>query len=94
MTERYQRVRMDDLRHMKLFEKAKNDEIMIYKVTAKIDFETNFKFNSDECGDDQSIVNKAQERMLEHLQEIGFFGRHNIANILHITKIDKLYGDE
>ena len=23
MTERYQRVRMDDLRHMKLFEKAK-----------------------------------------------------------------------
>ena len=93
MTERYQRVRMDDLRHMKLFEKAKKDEIMIYKVTAKINFQTTFEFSDSECGEDQSIVNRAQEHMLEHLQEIGFFGRHNIANILHITKIDKVEGD-
>jgi hypothetical protein len=92
MTERYQRVRMDDLRHMKLFEKAK-DEIMIYKVTAKINFETTFEFSDSECEDKQSVVNRAQEHMLEHLQEIGFFGRHNIANILHITKIDKVEGD-
>jgi hypothetical protein len=92
MTERYQRVRMDDLRHMKLFEKAKDQE-MIYKVTAKIFFETNFEFSDSECGEDQSIVNRAQEHMLEYLQEIGFFGRQNIANILHITKIDKVEGD-
>ena len=93
MPEKYQRVRMDDLRHMKLFEKAKDQE-MIYKVTAKINFETTFEFSDSECEDKQSVVNRAQEHMLEHLQEIGFFGRHNIANILHITKIDKLYGDE
>ena len=67
---------------------------MIYKVTAKINFETTFEFSDSECEDKQSVVNRAQEHMLEHLQEIGFFGRHNIANILHITKIDELYGDE
>jgi hypothetical protein len=66
---------------------------MIYKVTAKINFETTFEFSDSECEDKQSVVNRAQEHMLEHLQEIGFFGRHNIANILHITKIDKVEGD-
>jgi hypothetical protein len=37
MTERYQRVRMDDLRHMKLFEKAKNQELIMSELKKVID---------------------------------------------------------
>lgn len=66
----------------------------LYKVTARIDFETTTEVWESDLDNDQSLVNKAQEKMLQHLSDIGFFGRHNIANILHMTKIEEVDTDK
>jgi hypothetical protein len=65
----------------------------LYKVTARIDFETTTEVWTSELADEQSLVNKAQENLMQHLSDIGFFGRHNIANIMHMTKIEEVDTD-
>lgn len=65
----------------------------LYKITARIDFETTTEVWESELAEDQSLVNKAQENVMKHLSDIGFFGRHNIANILHMTKIEEVDTD-
>lgn len=65
----------------------------LYRVTGKIDFEATAEFWLSDLDEDQSVVNKAQNQMMDHLSDLGFFGRHNIMNILHMVKIEEVETD-